>query len=160
MDGPRALLDYHIHPRFAEGIDPTWHRDFSPIDIARMRALPNIGYIIAVGSDLGGVFAFQTEEVSRQLPFPLPLVPYGLALFDIFIKHAFKERDIFMEKHGIKHPRDITRIQFDEIAFNSADRFRVSKGGRYLNSLGYENYLWTPSTDLSDNPKEITLQRV
>lgn len=154
--GPKALFHYHTHPRSLEDRDPTWHKDFSLMDIARMKALPGLSYISAVGSDLGGVFVLQSDK-SAQFPIH-PLVPYLKTWFDISVDVVQEGRKVKEISH-LKRDEEIGEEVVREVMVRVTDKIRISRGGRYLEESGLGCYIWTPTTSLNENPTEIILER-
>lgn len=154
--GLKAILHYHTHPRNPEDQDPTWHKDFSLMDIILMRALPRLAYISAVGTDLGGVFVFQSD-LSARLP---------ISLWEVYLKTGFyiardmlKEGQAVMEKNNLTHRRDIQGELARDVIMRVTDKIRISRGGNYLQNLGFGCYTWTPE-NLNENPAEIMLTRL
>jgi hypothetical protein len=154
--GKKPLFQYHTHPDSKNEDDPTWDRDFSGVDIAAMKAFPRMGYILGLGSNLGGVFVFQTEQ-SAKLPV-FSIARYGFEMFRIYIVLSLLERQKYAEEKGIATPAELTTDDYSQILHRFMKEVRATQGGKYLKNLDYGCYVWSPG-DQNNATQGLQLQR-
>lgn len=161
--GNKALLFYHTHPipiliYDAKEGDPSWYKDFSIIDIARMRSFPRNAFITGLGSNLGGVFAMQTDS-SSQLPFSV-IDRYLGSLYGQTFGPILSEM-IKLKKDRLRGKGLLTEAEEKEVLKNAINRSKLTQGGDYLQNKGYGGYVWTPQNSFNwvRPPKTIPLVR-
>lgn len=146
--GRKDLLMYHTHPLFKP--DPSLSGDFSQVDVAELRSNPRLAYIWGVGSEVGGVFVFQTRQ-SAALPFSSTARFYGELLLEFFVR-PYSILSNYQDENFLMDPDDTT------IGMIRRQSLSIDHKVDYLEARGYGCYLWKP--DEQKPERGLYLRRV